>query len=155
MGALKRLCVVGVMFTLAAIARPALAADPPADLCSLLAASDVSTILGGTYSEGPKTVAPAPYANTVTGTDCHYASGGSQLLFRAYADPTADVATGLFAKLKMFYSPPTPVAGLGDEAYLDPSHGLHVRKGRVRYFLSGVADDKKLIGLGLVVAGKL
>jgi hypothetical protein len=131
------------------------AATPPADPCSLLQAADVSKTLGGSYGAPSKTVAPRPYANTAEGTDCHYQGGGSDLLFRIYFDPSPGEATSLFAKLKMFYSPPRPVPGLGDEAYLDPEHGLHVRKGNVRYFLSGPEDEKKLTALGVLVAGKV
>jgi len=62
----------------------------------------------------------------------------------------------------MFYSPPTPVAGIGEDAYFDPSHGLHVRKGNVRYFLSfqnmknfTPANEGQLKALASQVAGKL
>lgn len=58
------------------------------------------------------------------------------MLFRAYVDPSPSAAKELFAKLKLFYSPPTPVADLGDEAYFDPRHSIHVRKGQVRFFIS-------------------
>ena len=35
--------------------------------------------------------------------------------------------------------------GIGDEAYLDAQHGLHVRKGKVRFFISAkAANDKQL-----------
>ena len=134
------------------------ATEPPADLCSLLSATQVSKALGRTYDSPVKSVAPRPYANTNEGTDCHYsAKGGTTLWFRAYVDPSPSEAQGLFAKLKMFYSPPTPVA-VGDEAYFDPQHAIHVRKGKVRYYLALGKDpavEQSLKDLAAQVAGRL
>ena len=113
------------------------AADPPADLCSLLSAAQVSKALGQTFNSPAKSVAPRPYRNTAEGTDCTYSTKrGDQLLFRAYVDPSPSDAKELFGKLKIFYSPPVPVPDLGDEAYFDPRHAIHVRKHKVRFFLS-------------------
>jgi len=135
------------------------AAEPPADLCSLLPTAQVSKALGKTYNSPTKSVAPRPYPNTAQGTDCNYsANGGSDLLFRAYVDPSPSAAKELFAKLKMFYSPPTPVSDLGDEAYFDPQHAIHVRKGKVRYYLALTNDpavEKPLKDLANQVAGQL
>ena len=140
------------------------AAQPPADVCSLLSADGLSTALGQAYNSPQKSVAPAPFANTVEGTDCNYPpkGSGSTLWFRVYFDPSAPAATDLFARLKMFYSPPTPASGIGDEAYFDPRHGLHVRKGNVRFFLSfrdienfTPANEGQLKALASQVAGKL
>ena len=143
------------------VAPPARAADPPADLCSLLPATEVSKTLGKTYDAPQKSVAPRPFANTAEGTDCNYLAKGSKLWFRAYVDPTPAAAADLFARLSKFYGTPTPVSGLGDEAYFDESHALHVRKGRVRYYLnlnpidSTSAVEKELKDLASWVAGQL
>lgn len=138
------------------LSRPAVAATAPADPCSLLTAAQVGGALGGKVGAPEKSVAPRPYANTVQGTDCHYSSGSSELLFRIYFDPSAGDATTLFARLKLFYSPPIPVPGVGDEAYFDPKHGLHVRKGNVRFFLSlGDNTDQQLKNLANQVAGEI
>jgi hypothetical protein len=131
----KRLWILA-LFALTAWARPARASDPPADLCMLLPAADVSKSLGRTYDEPKKSVAPRPFANTAEGTDCNYPAPGSKLWFRAYVDSSPAQSTELFAKLGMFYSPQTKVEGLGDEAYFDPQHALHVRKGKVRFYLN-------------------
>lgn len=134
----------------------AAAAEPPADLCSLLPVAVVSKIVGHPYDSPLKTVAPRPYKNTAEGTDCSYRSKSGDLLFRAYVDPSPDAATDLFAKLKNFFGRgSTSVPGLGDEAYVDVSHGLHVRKGKVRFFLSGSATDKQLKDLAAGVVGRL
>lgn len=110
--------------------------EPPADLCALLPAAEVSKILGRTFDPPEKSVAPRPYANTAEGTDCHYSAKGSKLWFRAYVDPSPAAATELFNRLGMFYQPQTPVSGLADEAYFDREHALHARKGKVRFYLN-------------------
>ena len=159
MGGVGKLFLIGLMVMgAAAITPPAKAATAPADPCSLLTAAEVGKSLGLASVSLEKTVAPRPYANTVEGTDCHYAAsnGNGELLFRIYFDPSATEAPSLFAKLKMFYSPPTPVGGIGDEAYFDPRHGLHVRKGNVRFFLSfGANSNTQLQKLAGVVAGQI
>jgi hypothetical protein len=140
---------------------PASATEPPADLCSLLPAAEVSKTLGRAYDSPQESVAPRPYANTATGTDCNYLAKGSKLWFRAYVDPSPSAAAELFAKLSAFYAPNTPVAGLGDEAYFDKIHALHVRKGKVRFYLNlepmdfTAAIEKQLKDLASRVAGQL
>jgi hypothetical protein len=154
----KAILVGAAVIVTAAISPSARAATAPADPCSLLTATDVSKSMGMASVALEKTVAPRPYANTVEGTDCHYSpsNGSGEVLFRIYFDPSATEATGLFAKLKLFYSPPTPVTGIGDEAYFDPRHGLHVRKGNVRFFLSfGANTDTQLKDLASMVAGQI
>jgi hypothetical protein len=148
------LLVAGLLAGITAVPM-AKAATAPADPCSLLSTAQVSSALGKTYSAPQKSVAPRPFANTVQGTDCTYSGAGGSLLFRIYFDPSPTAATDLFAKLKMFYSPPTPVPTLGDEAYFDPRHGIHVRKGNVRFFLSAGDDEKPLTNLATQVAGQL
>ena len=49
----------------------------------------------------------------------------------------------------------TAVAGVGDEAYLDKDRGLHVRKGKVRFFIGGAGTDKQLTDLANGVVGQL
>lgn len=154
-GFCKAQLIVAGVFAAACMTPLAQAATAPADPCSLLSAAQVSSAMGKAYSAPQKSVAPRPYANTVQGTDCTYSGGGGDLLFRIYFDPSPAAATDLFAKLKMFYSPPRPVPGLADEAYFDPRHGIHVRKGNVRFFLSAGSDEKPLTNLATQVAGQL
>lgn len=127
----------------------------PSDPCSLLAASDVKTATGDTYSSPESTVAPKPYATSGPGTDCNYKSSGGSLMFRIYFDSNSDVATGLFNQLKMFYPAVSSPSGIGDDAYLDKRNGLHVRKGNVRFFLSGRPTNAQLQAMASVIAGKL
>ena len=135
----------------------ATAAEPPADLCSLLPAAVVSKTLGQTYDSPLKTVAPRPYANTAEGMDCTFRSKSGNLLFRVYVDPLLAAAAELFARWKSFFERGSaPVAGIGDEAYLNAQHGLHVRKGQVRFFISAkAASDKQLRDLASGVGGQL
>jgi len=140
----------------------ATAAEPPADLCALLPAAEVSKILGRAYDSPQESVAPRPFANTATGTDCNYLARGSKLWFRVYVDPSPSAAAHLFAKLSAFHGPPTPVTGLGDEAYLDSRHALHARKGKVRFYINldplgtfTPAVEKQLRDLGDRVVGRL
>lgn len=155
----NRFVLILIALIASAAAQPAGAKEPPADLCSLLPAAQVNKITGQPYNAPQKTVAPRPYANTVEGSDCTYKkSKGSSgdILFRGYADPTPAAAADLFAKLGLFYSPQTPVSGLGDKAYFDPNHGLHVLKGRVRFFISmDDFDEKQAKALATYIVSEL
>jgi hypothetical protein len=129
--------IAGTFLATTCAIQSARANEPPADLCSLLPASEVSKTLGRAYDSPQESVAPRPYRNTAQGTDCSYRStDGSRLLFRAYVDPSPSAAAELFDRLAKFFGAQTPIAGLGDQAYLDGEHGLHVRKGKVRFFIS-------------------
>jgi hypothetical protein len=132
------------------------ASTEPSDPCSLLTPAQLKSALQATYTPAVKTVAPRPYANTVTGTDCHY-NGRNPIWFRIYYDGSASDATALFAKLRMFYSPNTPASGIGDEAYFDKEGALHVRKGNVRFYVNAGTDKVQaaVTQLGKVVAGEL
>ena len=163
MSYLNRLSLIAATFLVTASAvHSASATDAPADVCSLLPAAEVSKILGQAYDSPQKSVAPRPFGNTVTGTDCRHRSLHSKLLFRAYFDPSPSAAVDLFAKLSKFYGTPTPISGLGDAAYFDEAHGLHVRKGNVRFYINldpidtfTPAMEKQLVDLAGRVSGRL
>jgi hypothetical protein len=153
----RMLWTLVTLFLIVGATQWASAAEPPADLCSLLPVAVVSQALGATYTGPTKTVAPRPFPGTNQGTDCTYKSSGHNLVFRAYVDPSVQAAADLFAKLKMYFgSGSTAVTNLADEAYIDANHGLHVRKGKVRFFLDGggTTDDKRE-GLATGIAGQL
>jgi hypothetical protein len=158
----RNLSLIAATFVLTTCAvHSARATELPDDLCSLLPAAEVSKTLGRAYESPQKSVAPRPYANTAEGTDCNYLAKGSKLWFRAYVDPSPSAAADLFARLGKFYSPQTPVPGLGDEAYFDPAHALHVRKGKVRFYINleamnfSPAIEKQLKDLARQVTGRL
>lgn len=140
------------------------AGKPPADPCSLLPPAEVGKVLGHEYRAPQSSVAPRPFKNTAEGTDCLYEpkSGRGSLVFRVYFDSSPSEATALFARLKMYYGTPSPVAGVGDETYFDSKHGLHERKGNVRFYLelNGVnappaEKEKRLVNLANAIGARL
>jgi len=153
---LNRLSWVVALVLVACFSELAGAAEPPSDLCSLLPSATVSKTLKSTYDSPQKSVAPRPFRNTNEGTDCKYGSGSNLLLFRVYVDPSPSASTGLFARLKSYFGTgSTEVSGIGDEAYMDKDHGLHVRKGKVRYFLDGAGTPKQKTDLASGIAAQL
>src|SRR5260370_33974641 len=126
MAHLRKLSLIAATFLITTCAvHSARASEPPADLCSLLPTTDVSKTLGQAFDSPQKSVAPRPFANTNTGTDCNYLSKDrSKLWFRAYVDPSSSAAADLFARLSKFYGTPKLVNGLGDEDYFDGQHAL-------------------------------
>ena len=143
MGYLSKLSlIVAILVVSACSAQSAKETEHSSDLCALLPASQVSAVLGTAYDSPQKSVAPRFSAGTVTGTDCNYQpkdAEAAKLLFRGYVDPSAQDTSWLFLRLSKFYKTTTPVPGLGDEAYFDDAHGLHVRKGAARLFFNLVS----------------
>jgi hypothetical protein len=164
MAHLNKLSLIAATFVLTTCAlNSARASEPPADLCSLLPAAELSKTLGQTYDSPQKSIAPRPFPNTAEGTDCTYKRSKDarerKLVFRAYVDPSPSAATDLFARLSKFFGPPTPITGVGDQAYFDKHHGLHVLTGKVRFYIA--MDDftptieKQLENLASQVVGRL
>jgi hypothetical protein len=152
----KTILPAAVLFAGCLFADAAHAATEPPDPCSLLTPAQVTSVMQATYAAAVKTVAPRPFANSVQGTDCRY-NGRNPLWFRIYYDGSANDATSLFAKLKVFYSPNTPASGIGDEAYFDKEGALHGRKGNVRFYID-IGTDKQqaaVTKLAGIVAGQL
>jgi hypothetical protein len=160
---MRAVMVLGMMSLAIDLAAPrAWATNAPADPCSLLTAAQLSTATGDKYGAPEKSVAPRPFANTVQGTDCQYqtADGRGQVLFRVYFDTSTAQATDLHARLKMFFGQGSTSANVGDEAYVDKQHAIHVRKGNVRYFISiphgdTLSGQKQILALAALVAGEL
>jgi len=153
---LNQLSWVVVLLLVACSSELASGAEAPSDLCSLLPSAMVSKTLAFAYDAPKKSVAPRPFRNTNEGTDCKYGSGLRLLLFRVYVDPSPSESADLFAKLKSYLGEgSTTVSGVGDEAYSDKDHGLHVRKGKVRYFLDGAGTPKQKTDLAAGIAGQL
>ena len=155
-----------LFLSVAVLATPSLAPakDPPSDLCSLLAPDQLRKVLGRGYGAPEKSVAPPPYVANPPGTQCVYSAdkgSGPKVIFIVYVDPSMSVAKETFNKLSMFYSPSTPAAGIGDSAYVDRRHAIHVLAGKVRYFIdisienSTPGNDKQLKDLASSVGGQL
>jgi hypothetical protein len=143
----------------ACAAAPARATDLPADLCSLLSASEIGRVMGRNYEAPVKTVAPSAFHNSVEGTGCDYNARGTHFYLRVYVDPSASDAAALFDKLGRFFSPQRSVESVGDKTYFDKDGGLHVLKGRVRFFLeaegSAIDRDKHLTALATQICSRL
>lgn len=141
----------------------AVAANAPADPCSLLPAAEVSKTLGEELDARPGKVAPRAFKDTAQGTDCLYksSSGRVSVVFRIYFDSSPSQSRDLFKRLSAFYGESTAAPGIGDEAYFDSRHALHARKGNVRFFLeingsgSPPARQKTLTNLGTRIAGRI
>jgi hypothetical protein len=146
---IKASLLAATLLATTCVVQAAKANEPPADLCTLLPAAEVSKTLGHNFDAPEKTVAPAPFMNTNSGTDCRYKRSKDPrertFFFRIYFDSSAAQAKDLFAQLTMFSGKAKAVDGLGDEAYFDKYHGLHVRKGKVRFYLTMDDPDEKLL----------
>jgi hypothetical protein len=140
------------------------AKDVPSDACALLSNTQLAKVLAQPYSAPAKTIAPAAQ-DRVTGTDCTYQTAkgvAHKVLFRIYVDPSTAVAKETFTQLSAYYAPNTATPGIGDTAYLDSQHAIHVQKGKVRFYinLSPVGTDtaqvdKQLKSLATWVAGQI
>lgn len=164
MAYLNKLLLMAATFVVTTGVLPsARATEPPADLCALLPATELSKTLGLAYDPPEKSIAPRPFPNTAEGTDCMYKRSKDarerKLMFRVYVDPSPSAAADLFARLGKFFGPPTTVSGVGDQAYFDKNHGLHVLKGKVRFYIAmddfTSAIEKQLETVASQVAGRL
>ena|SRR5579863_5235413 len=152
----RRLLMVAAFLMVTFVAPLARGGDLPSDLCSLLPTAVVNKTLRETFNGPEKKVAPRPFRNTNEGTDCVYKSGADVVLFRIYIDPSPESAKDLFAKLKQYFGAgSTDMSGMGDEAYVDQNKGLHVRKGKVRFFIDGVRNEQQRKALGDRVVAQL
>lgn len=135
-----------------------------ADPCSVLPVSELARVVGQPYAAPQASVAPAAFRNSVRGTECDYTpqqGESGKVTYIVYTDPSVAIAKDTFTKLKAFFGPQAPSAGIGDDSYVDPNHAIHVRKGAVRYFISlehGAASaktDAQVRDLALWVAGRV
>jgi hypothetical protein len=141
------------------------AKDPPSDACAMVPVAQLAKVLEQPFSAPAKSTAPAAFAGSPAGTDCEYRTGkglSRTLLFRIYVESSTADAKLTFNKLSVYYGPNKTVPGNWDIAYLDAKHGIHVQKGKVRYYLNltpigtDVAKaEKQLQTLATWVAGQL
>ncbi len=128
-------------------ARSVWAKDPPSDVCSLLAPTQLEKTVGQPFGAAQKSTAPAAFGGQPSGTQCEFAAKKGpaiKVVFIAYVDPSATQAKQTFDRLSAFYKPKSRPA-IGDGAYLDSNGAIHVLKGRVRYFISiGPAGASKV-----------
>jgi hypothetical protein len=130
--------IFGAIFIFALGATRVACAAPPTDLCSLLAPSQLEKTLGQPFGTPQKSKAPPAYGAQPWGVHCEYTSQkGPDVMvdFIAYEDASASEAKQTFDKLSVWFAPKSKPA-IGDSAYIDASHAIHVLKGRVRYYIS-------------------
>jgi len=93
------------------------------------------------------------------GAKCDYEQkgGGQHVTFIFYVDRSPAEAKQNFDKLSMWFPPKSKPAGIGDSAYIDSNHAIHVLKGKVRYFISVASNpsDSQVIDLAKFVAAQI
>lgn len=151
-------------FLLAFHAHPAAAKDLPSDICSLLAPQQLQKTLGQPFSAPQKNAAPPAYSGQPAGTNCAFPgqkSGSSVVTLIVYVDRSPAEAKETFEKLSAWYPATSKPSGIGDSAYMDKNHAIHVLKGSVRYFISissqepGTAREKQAQDLASSVAAQI
>ncbi|HXC33491.1 MAG TPA: hypothetical protein VNZ56_13510 [Verrucomicrobiae bacterium] len=151
------------LFLFAFFPNLAAAKDPPSDVCSLLTPQQLQKTLGQTFGAAQKTSAPPAYMGQSTGTNCRYSdsSGRHEVVLIVYADRSPEEAKQTFEKLSAWYPAAAKPSGIGDSAYIDKSHAIHVLKGSVRYFINAgssapdAVQDKQAQELAISVAAQL
>lgn len=108
----------------------------PSDVCSLLTADQLKKTLGLAFGAAKKSVFPAVYMGQSDGTQCTYDAGSTGVRFIFYSDHSAAEAKQTFSSLIGFFPAKSKPTGIGDDAYLDSDHALHVLKGNYRFFIS-------------------
>lgn len=147
------------LFFFAFYPNPASAKDLPSDVCSLLTTQQLQKTLGQTFGAAQKTSAPPAYMGQAAGTNCRYSDQGGhhEVVLIVYADHSADEAKQTFEKLSAWYPTLSKPSGIGDSAYIDKTHAIHVLKGSVRFFINAGsgASDKQVQDLATAVAAQL
>jgi hypothetical protein len=137
------LCTLSIVLLLAVYpARFSAKAAPrravPSDVCSLLTADQLKKTLGQTFGAAEKSKFPAVYMGQSDGIQCVYNAEGGRtgVTFIFYSDHSAAEAKQTFTSLIGFFPAKSKPTGIGDDAYLDDNHALHVLKGNYRFFIS-------------------
>jgi hypothetical protein len=135
------------------------AKDPPADVCSLLTPAQLQKTMGAAFDPATKTEAPAAYRGQSPGTNCHYSeqkSGRRVAILIVYVDKSPEEAKQTFNKLSMWFPAKSKPTGIGDSAYIDNQHAIHVLKGKVRFFINiSEPTDQKVEDLATAVAAQI
>lgn len=147
------------LFLFAFYANPSAAKDLPSDVCSLLTAQQLQKTLGLAFGAAQKASAPPAYMGQAAGTNCRYSDSGGhhEVVLIVYVDHSPAEAKETFEKLSAWYPTLSKPSGIGDSAYIDKSHAIHVLKGSVRYFINAgsSASDKQVQDLATAVAAQL
>lgn len=117
------------------------------DPCSYLTPDQLAKeFVGVTFAQPKRTTATPAFSGQAPGTQCDYAGTQSydvQLIL--YVDGSPAEAKTTFERLSAFYPSISKPSGIGDQAYIDKSHAIHVLKGKVRFYIaiSHGADAKR------------
>jgi hypothetical protein len=152
------------LFLLVVHSNSAAAKDLPSDPCSLLAPDQLQKTFGQPFKAPQKRTAPPAYPGQQPGTNCDFVgqnSGSLHVSFIVYVDRSPAEAKQTFDKLSAWFPATSNPTGVGDSAYIDNSHAIHVLKGSVRYFISvsspaaDPAREKQEQDLALAVAAQI
>jgi hypothetical protein len=151
------LIVTALLVAGVGIARNAYAA-PPAGGCSMLTPAQIEKVLGQPFGAPGESKWPPAYGKPPWGTQCQYDSQkgpNTKVTFIVYIEQTAAEAKQTFEKLSMWF-PAKSKPAIGDSAYMDNSHAIHVLKGKVRYYISiDPANEKQAKDLATSIAGRI
>jgi hypothetical protein len=135
------------------------AKDVPSDPCSLLTPQQLQKTFGRPFDAPTKGTFPPPFKGMSEGAKCDYEQkgGGQHVTFIFYVDRSPAEAKQNFDKLSMWFPPKSKPTGIGDSAYIDSNHAIHVLKGKVRYFISVASNpsDSQVIDLAKFVAAQI
>ncbi|MHB8524738.1 MAG: hypothetical protein ACYDD2_01075 [Candidatus Acidiferrales bacterium] len=150
--------ILGAFFVCAlGVSRVAYAA-PQGPGCSLLTPAQIQKVLGQPFGAPEESNWPPAYGKQPWGTQCQYASQkgpSTKVTFIVYFEQTAAAAKQTFDKLTMWF-PAKSKPAIGDSAYIDRSHAIHVLKGKVRYYVSiDPANEKQAKDLARSIAGRI
>lgn len=150
--------VLGTFFVFAMCNSRAAYAAPAADACSLLSPSQIQKVLGQPFGAPGESKWPPAYGKQPWGTQCQYDSQkgpNTKVTFIVYVEASPAEAKQTFDKLSMWF-PAKSKPAIGDSAYMDNSHAIHVLKGKVRYYISiDPANEKQVKDLATSVAGRI
>ncbi|MGH9574201.1 MAG: hypothetical protein ACRD40_11810 [Candidatus Acidiferrales bacterium] len=134
--ALSILVLLATLFPVCFSAKAAPGNAIPSDVCSLLTVVQLKKTLGKTFDAPQKSVFPAVYMGQADGTQCNYHAGSTGVSFIFYSDHSASEAKQTFNSLTGMFPAKSKPSGIGDQAYLDNDHALHVLKANYRFFIS-------------------
>jgi hypothetical protein len=113
------------------------------DPCSWLTPAQIQKAFGGaSFAQPQRSTAVPAYSGQTPGTRCEYAgNGGNNVELIVYIDHSPAEAQATFQKLSAFYPATSKPSGIGDAAYFDQQHAIHVLKGKTRFYINISSSD--------------
>jgi len=147
--------VLGTFLVFAMYSSQAAYAAPPTDGCSLLTPGQIQKVLGQPFGAPAESKWPPAYGKQPWGTQCQYDSQkgpNTKVTFIVYVEASPAEAKQTFDKLSMWF-PAKSKPAIGDAAYMDNSHAIHVLKGIVRFYVSlDRGNEKQVTDLAALIA---